>query len=170
MISITTTKLLLLASLFLLSGFGTTLVFAFHQLTSSSTSRLPHGISNSNGRSTSTAIFAGGSTPAVLDRPAIEIKERTDKKKKHSHEGNGDSWEVRIYNDGMNTREHVARSLVQITGLTEMMAYRTMMQAHQNGIASVGKFCLEIAELYNEGLRKQGIHSDIVPVDEDAVN
>lgn len=70
----------------------------------------------------------------------------------------------------MNTREHVARSLVQITGLTEMMAYRTMMQAHQNGIAIVGQFCLEIAELYNEGLRKQGIVSDIVPVDEDATN
>lgn len=171
MISITATKVLLLPWLFVFSGFGTTLVSAFHQLASSSTSKLPHGTSNRRGRYTSTAIFAGGLAPAVLDRPAIEKKERTVKKRKYtSHQGNGDSWEVRIYNDGMNTREHVARSLVQITGLTEMMAYRTMMQAHQNGIAIVGQFCLEIAELYNEGLRKQGIVSDIVPVDEDATN
>jgi ATP-dependent Clp protease adaptor protein ClpS len=103
--------------------------------------------------------------PAVLDRPATEgndeiVKERV-------REG-GEAWEVRIYNDGMNTREHVARSLVQITGMTEMTAYQTMMQAHQNGIASVGRFCFEIAEMYNEGLRKQGIISDIVPVDEDS--
>ena len=45
--------------------------------------------------------------------------------------------------------------------------YQTMMLAHQNGMASVGKWCFEIAELYNEGLRKNGIISDIVPVGED---
>jgi ATP-dependent Clp protease adapter protein ClpS len=102
--------------------------------------------------------------PAVLDRPAT--KGHDDIVKERVREG-GEAWEVRIYNDGMNTREHVARSLVQITGMTEITAYRTMMQAHQNGIASVGRFCFEIAEMYNEGLRKQGIISDIVPVDED---
>jgi ATP-dependent Clp protease adapter protein ClpS len=42
-----------------------------------------------------------------------------------------------------------------------------MMRAHQNGIATVGKWCFEIAEVYNEGLRKNGIISDIVPVDEE---
>jgi ATP-dependent Clp protease adapter protein ClpS len=103
-------------------------------------------------------------SPAVLDRPAT--KGYDDVVKERVREG-GEAWEVRIYNDGMNTREHVARSLVQITGMTEITAYRTMMQAHQNGIASVGRFCFEIAEMYNEGLRKQGIISDIVPVDED---
>jgi ATP-dependent Clp protease adapter protein ClpS len=67
----------------------------------------------------------------------------------------------------MNTREHVARTLVQVTGISEMVAYQTMMRAHQNGIATVGKWCFEIAEVYNEGLRKNGIISDIVPVDEE---
>lgn len=80
----------------------------------------------------------------------------------------GENWEVRIYNDGMNTREHVARSLVRITGMSEMSAYQTMMQAHQNGIAVVGRWSFEIAELYNEGLRKNGIISDMVPVDEES--
>jgi len=116
--------------------------------------------------------------PATIERektvertagvPAIE--ERTSSSKVPAKERNqegGESWEVRIYNDGMNTREHVARSLVQITGMAEMAAFQTMMMAHQNGIASVGMFCFEIAEMYNEGLRKEGIVSDIIPVDED---
>lgn len=104
------------------------------------------------------------SGPAVLDRPSSD-KVRTPAKD-HNQEG-GETWEVRIYNDGNNTREHVARSLVQITGMAEMMAYQTMMMAHQNGIASVGLFCFEIAETYNEGLRHEGIVSDIIPVDEE---
>jgi ATP-dependent Clp protease adapter protein ClpS len=52
--------------------------------------------------------------------------------------------------------------------MTEMTAYQTMMQAHQNGIAAVGRFCFEVAEMYNDGLRKQGIISDIIPVDEES--
>jgi ATP-dependent Clp protease adapter protein ClpS len=110
-------------------------------------------------------IKSGG--PAVLDRPSTQEEKVSSPVKERTREG-GEAWEVRIYNDGMNTREHVARSLVQITGMTEMTAYQTMMQAHQNGIASVGRFCFEIAEMYNEGLRKQGIISDIVPVDEES--
>mmetsp|Transcript_4277 Transcript_4277/g.9299 ORF Transcript_4277/g.9299 Transcript_4277/m.9299 type:complete len:167 (+) Transcript_4277:416-916(+) len=104
------------------------------------------------------------SGPAVLDRPSSETIKTPSKER--NQEG-GEAWEVRIYNDGMNTREHVARSLVQITGMAEMTAYQTMMMAHQNGIASVGMFCFEIAEMYNEGLRQQGIVSDIIPVDEE---
>jgi ATP-dependent Clp protease adapter protein ClpS len=106
--------------------------------------------------------------PAILDRPdVVERIERVENPSKERSRSGGDAWEVRIYNDGMNTREHVARSLVQVTGITEMVAYQTMMRAHQNGIATVGKWCFEIAEVYNEGLRKNGIISDIVPVDEE---
>ena len=109
-----------------------------------------------------------GGGPAVLDRPSTTEKRRVDSPVKERSREGGEAWEVRIYNDGMNTREHVARSLVQITGMTEMTAYQTMMQAHQNGIAAVGRFCFEIAEMYNEGLRTQGIISDIIPVDEES--
>ena len=58
--------------------------------------------------------------PAVLDRPTTEKK--SDSPRKERSRTGGESWEVRIYNDGMNTREHVARSLVQVTGLSEMSA------------------------------------------------
>ena len=61
----------------------------------------------------------------------------------------------------------MARSLVQVTGMSEVSAYQTMMQAHQNGIAVVGRWAYEVAEMYYERLRKNGIVCDIVPVDED---
>ena len=102
------------------------------------------------------------SSPAIQERGSSEKVPA----KQRNQEG-GEAWEVRIYNDGTNTREHVARALVQITGMAEMTAYQTMMTAHQNGIASVGMFCFEIAEMYNEGLRKEGIVSDIIPVDDE---
>jgi ATP-dependent Clp protease adapter protein ClpS len=104
--------------------------------------------------------------PALLERPKTEEKRKNNARKERSSVGD-ETWEVRIYNDGMNTREHVARALVQITGLSEFNAYQTMMRAHQNGIAAVGRWRFEIAEMYNDGLRKNGIISDIVPVDDE---
>lgn len=104
--------------------------------------------------------------PAVLERPAVEER-RTDDPVKDRQGVGSEAWEVRIYNDGLNTREHVARSLVQVTGMSEMDAYQTMMQAHQNGMAVVGRYLYEIAEMYHDALRKNGIICDIVPVDED---
>ena len=110
-------------------------------------------------------IRTGG--PAILDRPQTEGQDKAESPRKERSRVGGEEWEVRIYNDGMNTREHVARSLVQVTGLSEIRAYQTMMRAHQDGIASVGTWCFEVAEMYNDGLQKNGIISDIVPVDEE---
>ena len=110
--------------------------------------------------------------PTVIERPTVverpETERVVDKRAAKERKGMGhEAWEVRIYNDGLNTREHVARSLVQITGQTEMEAYQTMMQAHQNGIAVVGRWVYEVAEMYAEGLKKNGIVADMVPVEED---
>jgi len=111
-------------------------------------------------------VRTGG--PAILERPVTEKKQRSASPTKERKGMGNESWEVRIYNDGMNTREHVARSLVQVTGMSEMDAYRTMMRAHQTGIAVVGRWVYEIAEMYHDALRKNGIVCDIVPVDEGA--
>jgi len=107
-----------------------------------------------------------GSSPAILDRPAVEKRQDRAPAKERQRTGS-EAWEVRIYNDGMNTREFVARCLVQITGLSEITAYQTMMQAHQNGIAVVGRYVYEMAEMYYEALKKNGIVCDLVPVDEE---
>ena len=107
--------------------------------------------------------------PSILERPfeVTERPSRTTKEPTRDRKQQGDeAWEVRIYNDGLNTREHVARSLVQVTGMSELIAYQTMMHAHHNGIAVVGRWVFEVAEMYHEELKRNGIVSDIVPVDE----
>lgn len=150
-------KVLSLLSLFFFAVCTQTL--AFHL------SQAPLAASRTSSRSVAMGMAAGlAEAPAVLERPATK---KSSSPSKQRHREGGETWEVRIYNDGDNTREHVARALVQITGMGEMNAYQTMMMAHQNGIASVGMFAFEVAEVYNEGLQKQGIVSDIIPVDED---
>lgn len=66
-------------------------------------------------------------------------------------------WEVRVYNDEINTHEWVARCLVVVAGATEWQAYLTTKMAHQEGEAHLGLYEKEIAEVYTEGLREQGI-------------
>mmetsp|Transcript_13963 Transcript_13963/g.30543 ORF Transcript_13963/g.30543 Transcript_13963/m.30543 type:complete len:198 (-) Transcript_13963:449-1042(-) len=110
------------------------------------------------------AIKVGGTGPSVVERQ----RQRTDDPVRERHRQGNEAWEVRIYNDGLNTREHVARSLVQVTGMSEMTAYQTMMQAHQNGIAVVGRWPYEVAEMYHDALKKNGIICDLVPVDEES--
>jgi len=112
------------------------------------------------------SVKIGG--PAVLDRPQTERNRRTEDPVKERKGMGHEAWEVRIYNDGQNTREHVARSLVQVTGMTEMTAYQTMMQAHQNGIAVVGRWVYEVAEMYHDALRQNGIVCDLVAVEEES--
>lgn len=111
----------------------------------------------------------GGGGPAVLDRPAAPTKKRSSKAQKSPTKERksvgSEAWEVRIYNDGVNTREFVARCLVQVTGLSEMAAYQTMMTAHHNGLAVVGRYPYERAEMYHEALKTNGILCDLVEVD-----
>uniref|UniRef100_A0A7S4QYM2 Adaptor protein ClpS core domain-containing protein n=1 Tax=Ditylum brightwellii TaxID=49249 RepID=A0A7S4QYM2_9STRA len=113
-----------------------------------------------------TPIKTRGAGPAVLDRPAVEKKQNKEPVKEKQHTGS-EEWEVRIYNDATNTREFVARCLVQVTSLSEMEAYQTMMQAHQHGLAVVGRYMYERAEMYYDALKGNGIVCDMVPVDED---
>lgn len=110
-------------------------------------------------------VRSGG--PAVLERPETARKQRVEEPRKEKKGMGSEAWEVRIYNDGLNTREHVARSLVQVTGMSEMDAYQTMMQAHLNGLATVGRYIYEVAEMFHDALKKNGIVCDIVPVEED---
>jgi hypothetical protein len=45
-----------------------------------------------------------------------------------------------------------------------IVAYQTMMRAHQNGMAVVGRYFYEIAEMFHDALKCEGIICDIVPV------
>jgi ATP-dependent Clp protease adapter protein ClpS len=42
-----------------------------------------------------------------------------------------------------------------------------MMKAHQFGLAVIGEYHLEMAELYKASLTEHGLMVDMVPVDDD---
>eukprot|EP00521_Asterionellopsis_glacialis_P000908 CAMPEP_0195263384 /NCGR_PEP_ID=MMETSP0706-20130129/10279_1 /TAXON_ID=33640 /ORGANISM="Asterionellopsis glacialis, Strain CCMP134" /LENGTH=110 /DNA_ID=CAMNT_0040317567 /DNA_START=331 /DNA_END=663 /DNA_ORIENTATION=+ len=108
-----------------------------------------------------------GADPAILDRPEVMDKKDTKDDVDEEQKFGTESWEVRLYNDPMNKREFVARCLTEITGLSDSSAYQVMMQAHNFGLATVGRYAFEMAELYYEQLREQGLSVDMIPVDDE---
>mmetsp|Transcript_128142 Transcript_128142/g.370987 ORF Transcript_128142/g.370987 Transcript_128142/m.370987 type:complete len:159 (-) Transcript_128142:488-964(-) len=90
--------------------------------------------------------------------PAKKASQRHDQK-----QGDEDLWEVRLYNDQVNTHEWVAKCLVLVAGTTEWQAYQTTKLAHQEGQAHLGLYDKEIAETYTQGLREQGIVVQMFP-------
>jgi ATP-dependent Clp protease adaptor protein ClpS len=115
-------------------------------------------------------IYAG---PAIMEPPPTIEKEKVTEKKKSS-EKNEESysvkrggWAVRLFNDPFNKREFVAMCLSKIVGLTDGQSYQVMMQAHKNGLAVVGRFDLERAELYKTALNENGLMADMIPVEDD---
>jgi ATP-dependent Clp protease adaptor protein ClpS len=116
-----------------------------------------------------TPVFASG--PATLEPPVKErtiekVEEKEEKVESQQNVKRG-GWAVRLFNDPMNKREFVAMCLSKIVGLSDGQAYQVMMQAHQNGVAVVGRFDLERAELYKTALIDNGLTCDMVPVDEE---
>lgn len=109
--------------------------------------------------------FLSSTTTAI---PKVEKKISVDKDiEKESDPKNSKGWAIRLYNDPMNKREFVARCLTEVCSLTDGAAYQCMMKAHQAGIAVVGEYHLEMAELYRDQLTEHGLMIDMVPVDDD---
>jgi ATP-dependent Clp protease adapter protein ClpS len=126
--------------------------------------------------------FATTNTPrnplqsSVLEKPRIKdlsrgpAKTNKDRRNRKDHPDdenkkkrkNNEKWRLLIYDDKVNTRDRVARVLVEVTGSSEVEAFRITNEAHDTGVAVVGtSFPLEIAEAYNERLRREGITSEI---------
>ena len=157
------------------SAFSTALATAFgrrqvstafhpcHQFFSSHT--------NNNPVAAATTRQATAGSPAILEPPVKEETQEVVKKdqgkeeQQINHKKGG--WAVRLFNDTMNKREFVAMCLSKIVGLTDGQAYQVMMQAHQQGVAIVGRFDHERAELYRNSLVEHGLVSDMIPVEED---
>ena len=51
---------------------------------------------------------------------------------------------------------------MRVMGLDESRAYFTMRDAHRHGIAEIGEYPRDVAELYKERLIKSGIAFDVV--------
>jgi ATP-dependent Clp protease adaptor protein ClpS len=104
--------------------------------------------------------------PSVVEPPVKDVekvKENVEDKEASFKKG---GWAVRLFNDPMNKREFVAMCLSKIAGLTDGQAYQVMMQAHKQGVAIVGRYDLERAELYRNSFSENGLSSDMIPVED----
>lgn len=75
-------------------------------------------------------------------------------------------YKLLLFNDNVNRREFVARVLCNaIPDLKQADAYVIMQKAHKNGMAVVGVWVFETAEMYNDLLRTGGLISSITEAD-----
>jgi len=73
-------------------------------------------------------------------------------------------WSVVLHNDDHNEMMYVVRSLVKsVPNLGATRATRIMLEAHQNGKATVTTCPLELAELYRDRLQSCGLTATIEP-------
>lgn len=105
--------------------------------------------------------------PSTIEKEKVSEQKRDIDEKAESNKGKRGGWAVRLFNDPFNKREFVAMCLTKIVGLTDGQSYQVMMQAHKNGVAVVGRFDLERAELYKTSLNEHGLSSDMIPVEDD---
>mmetsp|Transcript_11884 Transcript_11884/g.21966 ORF Transcript_11884/g.21966 Transcript_11884/m.21966 type:complete len:162 (-) Transcript_11884:402-887(-) len=106
---------------------------------------------------------------AVASPTPVKKKEKkvTNESDNETEKDNDRGWLVRLYNDPMNKREFVAKCLMEICGLDDGMSFTIMMKAHQAGIAVIGNYPREQAEMYKMGLSGEGLMVDMVPADDD---
>jgi ATP-dependent Clp protease adapter protein ClpS len=104
--------------------------------------------------------------PAVVEETVEEATKKDAKEQSASYTKKG-GWAVRLFNDPMNKREFVSMCLAKICGISDGQAYQVMMAAHQNGLAVIGRYDFERAELYRDSLVEHGLVCDMIPVEED---
>ena len=117
-----------------------------------------------SGCSASSLMMAG---PATLEPTKTKKKKKTAEPVQDKQNQKDKGWEVRLWNDPMNKREYVARCLTEIVSLSDGSAYQVMMQAHQFGLAVIGTYHQERAELYRDSLLEHGLVVDMVPSDDE---
>ena len=57
--------------------------------------------------------------------------------------------------------------LMDVCGLDDGASYSIMMRAHQAGIAVIGNYHRELAEMYKMRLTEEGLFVDMIPADDD---
>lgn len=103
------------------------------------------------------------SPPVTKSVELIKKKMRSDQEEKKG----GDGWEIQLFNDPFNHRTFVAKCLSEICGKSDPESYQIMMQAHKNGMGVIGRYHLEIAELYFNSLKAEGLTVQLVEVDDE---
>jgi len=92
-------------------------------------------------------------------RVATLPKEQQDER---SHSRALEPYKVVLYNDDVNSMDHVVRSLLRsVPGLSTRKAIEVMMEAHNSGRAIVIVCPLELAELVRDRLESCGLTATI---------
>jgi ATP-dependent Clp protease adapter protein ClpS len=108
------------------------------------------------------SVVIDAPTKAVPSIPSTRPTREQQKSRSHNYEQH--LWEVKVYNDNVNTHEWVARCLVMVVAQTEWQAYQTTKLAHQQGEACLGIWEQELAQRYVDGLSQQGLIVDMFPL------
>ena len=101
----------------------------------------------------------------ILKEKVVDVEK--DEKTEQDSKLGGEAVEIRLFNDPFNKREFVARCLSTVCGKSDTESYQIMMEAHNNGMGVVGRYQFEIAELYHNSLRENGLMVDMVQVDDE---
>mmetsp|Transcript_11187 Transcript_11187/g.20128 ORF Transcript_11187/g.20128 Transcript_11187/m.20128 type:complete len:166 (+) Transcript_11187:107-604(+) len=105
---------------------------------------------------------------AAAPAPAKKKEKKvTDENDTQDEQEKDRGWLVRLYNDPMNKREFVAMCLMEVCGLDDGASYTIMMKAHQAGLAVIGNYHRELAEMYKTRLSGEGLLIDMVPADDE---
>jgi len=74
-------------------------------------------------------------------------------------------WKVLLHNDDVNTREHVIKSIVELTHLSEQDATLRMKEADKTGVALILVTHKERAELYKDQFQTKSLTVTIEPAE-----
>ena len=102
--------------------------------------------------------------PTITKEKTLQETTRGKDRSLYPNDGAG-IWEVRIFDNDHHYDYQVATILVKVTDLSELQAYRAMRSAEKQGQARIGEYEFEMAELYVQLLRDQGLGCDMIPKD-----
>jgi ATP-dependent Clp protease adaptor protein ClpS len=88
------------------------------------------------------------------------MKEKTLKKENKKKRGNGKSSLI-LYNDDVNTFEHVIKSLVDICGHDPVQAEQCAMIVHFKGSCEIKIDVVEVLNAMSLSLNAKGLHSEV---------
>ena len=102
--------------------------------------------------------------PVLSDRSdTIEkVKIDEDKTTAEDPKPSTEEWKIRLFDDPYNKREFVSRCLTTICGKSDTESYQVMMEAHKKGMGIIGRYRFEVAELYHNSLKDEGLSVDMI--------
>ncbi|MBT3192466.1 MAG: ATP-dependent Clp protease adaptor ClpS [Verrucomicrobia bacterium] len=100
--------------------------------------------------------------PYTLTNSSIQTVKSPDSDAKIQHDG---LYEVILFNDDVNSMEHVIDSLVDVFGHPEELAVKIMIEAHRRGRAIAEVEARSLAQRHKDQLQSYGLTASIEKVE-----